>query len=63
MDLFTSEVSNLHNFHIQSGVVKLLVPKNDSHGLKFRVTPVHAGVQPMIYEVHMDDVAVCVLIT
>ncbi len=44
-------------------VVKLTVPKNDTHGFKFRVVLVHDEVRRMIYEVHRDDVAVCVLIT
>lgn len=56
MDLFSPKVSDLHNFHIQSGVVKLSGPKNDSRGPKFRV-------QRMIYEVHMDDFGVRALIT
>lgn len=43
--------------------MKLLVPKNDSHGPKFRVVLVYVEVQWMIYEVHVDDFGVCVLIT
>lgn len=57
------KVSDSHNFHIQSGVVKRLVPKNDSHGPKFRVILVYVAVLWVIYEVHMDAFGVCVLIT